>query len=84
VVRVHAEAPPFFVIQGSHDSLVMAEEAVTFVEALREKSAASVLFAELEGAQHAFEVFESPRTAHAVLAVAAFLEKVRRDGQSAA
>lgn len=82
LVRVHAEAPPFFVIQGSHDSLVMAEEAVTFVEALREKSNASVLFAELEGAQHAFEVFESPRTAHAVLAVAAFLEKVRREGQS--
>lgn len=84
VVRVHAEAPPFFVIQGSHDSLVMAEEAVTFVEALREKSNAPVLFAELEGAQHAFEVFDSPRTEHAVLAVAAFLEKVRREGQAVA
>ena len=84
VVRVHAEAPPFFVIQGSHDSLVMAEEAVTFVGALREKSNAPVLFAELEGAQHAFEIFQSPRTEHAVLAVAAFLEKVRGEGQAPA
>ncbi len=82
--RVHAEAPPFFVIQGSHDSLVMAEEAVTFVAALREKSNAPVLFAELEGAQHAFEIFQSPRTEHAVLAVAAFLEKVRSEGQAGA
>ena len=84
VVRVHAEAPPFFVIQGSHDSLVMAEEAVTFVGALREKSNAPVLFAELEGAQHAFEIFHSPRTEHAVLAVAAFLEKVRGESQDVA
>ena len=84
VVRAHAGAPPFFVIQGSHDSLVMAEEAVTFVGALREKSDAPVLFAELEGAQHAFEIFQSPRTEHAVLAVAAFLEKVRGEAQAAA
>ncbi|MEM9176965.1 MAG: alpha/beta hydrolase [Myxococcota bacterium] len=83
IVRVHAEAPPFFVIQGAHDSLVMAEEAVTFVDALREKSNAPVLFAELEGAQHAFEIFQSPRTEHAVLAVAAFLERVRSEGQAA-
>lgn len=84
VVRAHAGAPPFFVIQGSHDSLVMAEEAVTFVDALREKSNAPVLFAELEGAQHAFEIFQSPRTEHAVLAVAAFLEKVRGEAQASA
>ena len=79
VARVHAQAPPFFVIQGSHDSLVMAEEAVTFVSALREKSAQPVLFVELEGAQHAFEIFHSPRTEHAVRGVAAFLEKIWSD-----
>ncbi len=79
LVRVHADAPPFLVIQGSHDSLVMSEEADTFVEALRTKSAQAVLHVELRGAQHAFEIFHSPRTEHTVRGVAAFLEKVHRD-----
>lgn len=81
VVRVHAEAPPFLVIQGSHDSLVMAEEADTFVAALREKSAQPVLHAELAGAQHAFEIFNSPRTEHAVRAAATFLDRIREDSE---
>jgi acetyl esterase/lipase len=79
VTRAHSEAPPFFVIQGSHDSLVFAEEADTFVSILREKSVEPVLHAELYGAQHAFEIFHSPRTAHAVNGVTAFLEKVHAD-----
>ena len=84
VTRVHSEAPPFFVIQGSHDSLVFAEEAVTFVSALREKSVQPVLHVELNGAQHAFEIFHSPRTAHAVHGVTGFLEKVYADHQAKA
>ncbi|MCP4905136.1 MAG: alpha/beta hydrolase [bacterium] len=79
LARVHAEAPPFLVIQGTHDSLVMAEEAVTFVSALRAVSTRPVLYAELKGAQHAFEIFHSPRTEHAIRAVAAFLEGVHSD-----
>jgi hypothetical protein len=59
----------------------MAEEAVTFVRALENRSEAVVLHAELEGAQHAFEVFEGPRTAFAVRAVAAFLEHIRAQEQ---
>jgi acetyl esterase/lipase len=84
VTRIHSEAPPFFVIQGSHDSLVFAEEAVTFVSALREKSVQPVLYVELNGAQHAFEIFHSPRTAHAVHGVTGFLEKVYADHQAKA
>lgn len=79
ITRVHAEAPPFFVIQGSHDTLVFANEARTFVTALREKSTQPVLHAELQGAQHAFDVFHSVRSAHAVRAVTAFLERIRAD-----
>jgi len=82
VTRVHSEAPPFLVIQGSHDSLVFAEEAVTFVSALRAKSLQPVLHVELYGAQHAFEIFHSPRTAHAVNGVTGFLEKVYADYQT--
>ena len=38
-----------------------------------------MLFAELAGAQHAFEIFHSPRSEHAVRGVVAFLEKVHAD-----
>ncbi len=76
VTRVHDEVPPFFVIQGSHDSLVFTEEAGTFVDQLRKVSRKPVQHAELPGAQHAFEIFHSPRSAHAVRAATAFLEWV--------
>jgi acetyl esterase/lipase len=76
VARVHEAVPPFFVIQGSHDSLVFAEEARTFVARLRAVSREVVQHAELPGAQHAFEIFHSPRSAHAVRATTAFLEWV--------
>ena len=38
LTRVSAEAPPFLVVQGTHDSLVFVEEAREFVRVLREKS----------------------------------------------
>ncbi len=78
IARVHADAPPFLVVQGTHDSLVFVEEARAFVEALREKSHSPVLYLELEGAQHAFDTFHSVRSAHAVRAVTAFLEETHR------
>jgi acetyl esterase/lipase len=73
-VRVSADAPPFLVVQGTHDTLVFVEEAREFVRALREKSRAPVHYLELRGAQHAFEIFHSVRSQYAVRAAAAFLE----------
>jgi acetyl esterase/lipase len=70
--RVHGEAPPFLVIHGANDSLVPVGEARTFVRTLRE-AGVSVTYAELPGAQHAFEVFRSIRTAHVVDAIARWL-----------
>jgi acetyl esterase/lipase len=77
ITRISEQAPPFLVIQGTHDTLVFVEEAREFVRALKEKSRAPVAYLEMVGAQHAFDVFHSPRSAHAVRAAAAFLEKVR-------
>jgi acetyl esterase/lipase len=71
--RVHADAPPFFVVHGTHDSLTPIEEARHFVELLRESSREPVCFAEIPGAQHAFEIFHSPRTTHVVSGVERFL-----------
>ncbi len=74
ILRVSADAPPFLVIQGTHDTLVFVEEAREFVRALREKSRAPVYYLELEGGQHAFEIFHSVRSQYAVRAATAFLE----------
>ena len=76
IVRVHEEAPPFFAIHGDKDTLVPVAEARHFIGALREKSSEPVLYAELPGAQHAFEIFPSVRTAHTVNAVHRFLAYV--------
>ena len=48
-------------------------EARQFVRALREKTRERVVYAELPGAQHAFEIFPSVRTIHAVNSVHRFL-----------
>lgn len=73
ILRITDEAPDFFVVHGDTDSLVDVNQARRFVEALREKSSAHVVYAELKGAQHAFDIFESPRTGHMVRAVANYL-----------
>ena len=49
-------APPFFVLHGTNDSLVPVGQARTFVDELRKESNRPVVYAELPGAQHAFEM----------------------------
>jgi len=75
--RIGTDAPPFLVIQGSHDTLAWADEAREFADTLREKSHHPVHYLEFEGGQHAFDTFHSFRSACAVRAAAAFLESVR-------
>ncbi len=71
--RINPDAPPFFVVHGTRDTLVPMAEARVFVELLREVSKAPVLYAELPGAQHAFEIFPSERTGHTLMGVERFL-----------
>jgi acetyl esterase/lipase len=77
--RVNVAAPPFFVVQGANDTLVPVGEARRFVDRLRRSSSAAVAYAELPGAQHAFEIFPSIRTAHVVAGVADFLGVVHAE-----
>jgi dipeptidyl aminopeptidase/acylaminoacyl peptidase len=74
--RIHPDAPPFLVIHGTHDSLAPVAEARLFVELLRKTSRQTVGYVELPEAQHAFEVFHSPRTSHVLGAVDRFLASV--------
>jgi acetyl esterase/lipase len=71
------DAPPFFVIHGAHDSLVNVNEARELVRRLRERSNSTVAYAELPGAQHAFDVFASIRSAHVIRAAERFLRVVQ-------
>jgi acetyl esterase/lipase len=73
LLRITADAPDFFVLHGAHDSLVSVEQARLFVQRLREVSTATVVYAELPGAQHAFDVFPSIRSQHVVRAVDRYL-----------
>jgi acetyl esterase/lipase len=70
---VGTEIPPFFVIHGDHDTLVPVGEARAFAEALRAASPGRVCYAEIPGAQHAFEIFPSLRTTFVVHGVERFL-----------
>lgn len=73
ILRITPDTPDFFVIHGELDTLVAVEQARLFVAELRRTSQKSVVYAELPGAQHAFDVFHSIRSAHAVRAVDRYL-----------
>ncbi|VBA38114.1 Carboxylesterase NlhH [Mycobacterium attenuatum] len=74
--HVRADAPPFFVLHGADDSLIPVVEAREFVDELRGVSKSPVAYAELPNAQHAFDIFGSPRAHQAAEAVARFLSWV--------
>lgn len=73
IAHVGPHAPPFFVIQGHNDVLVWHEEAQVFVDRLGAASEQPVSYWEVPGAQHAFDTFNSHRSAAAVDAVQAFI-----------
>ena len=74
--RLRADAPPFFVLHGHNDSLIPVGEAEEFVDELRAVSKSPVAYAELPNAQHAFDIFSSPRAHQSAEAVARFLSWV--------
>ena len=75
---IRQDAPPFLVVHGSLDTLAPVAQARAFAARLREVSAAPVLYAEMKGAQHAFDIFPSYRTARVIEGVERFLTSVRR------
>jgi dipeptidyl aminopeptidase/acylaminoacyl peptidase len=79
ITHVGPDAPPFFVLHGLNDSLVPVEQARTFVDELRKESTKPVVYAELPGAQHAFEIFPSVRANASVHAVERFLAVIRSE-----
>jgi acetyl esterase/lipase len=83
--RVHADAPPFLVIHGDRDSLLPVQDARNFAEALQATSRAPVVYAEMQGAQHAFDLIPSWRSIPVIESIERFLATVhaRRGEQGA-
>ncbi|MFP3712421.1 alpha/beta hydrolase [Puerhibacterium sp. TATVAM-FAB25] len=69
-------APPVFVAHGDRDTYAPVEGARAFVRHLREGSSSPVVYAELPGGQHAFDLFASWRGAAVVDGVERFLTHV--------
>lgn len=86
--HVRKDAPPFLLIHGDRDTLVPVAESRRFAQTLRDASDAPVLYAEVKGAQHAFDIFHSVRGRYAVRTIVAFLRtkehRKRTKGQSVA
>ena len=72
IYRVGNHAPPFFMLHGDRDSLAPVAGARHFRARLAEQSEHPVVYAELAGAQHAFEIFPSVRSTNAIFGVERF------------
>jgi acetyl esterase/lipase len=73
IYRITNAAPPALIVHGDLDTLAPVERARAFVDKLRATSPNPVVYVELRGAHHAFEVFNSIRTMHAIAGVDLFL-----------
>jgi acetyl esterase/lipase len=69
---VNADACPFFVAHGTNDTLTSVEAAAHFAEQVRSTSAGPVIYAQLPGAQHGFDLFRSLRLERVIDGIEAF------------
>ncbi|MFD2768082.1 Acetyl esterase/lipase [Micromonospora eburnea] len=83
LAHITADAPPFLVAHGDLDPLVPVADARHFADQLRRTSTNAVVYAELRGANHAFDLYHSVRFEAVVDAIEAFTAWVRsRQGRA--
>ena len=70
------DMPPMLVVHGEKDTLIPPSDVRAFVERVRAVSSRPVLYAELPGAHHDFDLFESIRSAAVSQAVEQFTARV--------
>lgn len=74
---LRSDAPPIFVAHGEYDTLVPASQARSLADRLREVSTSPVVYAELPGGPHNFDLFHSIRFEILIGAIEAFTAWVR-------
>lgn len=72
-----SQAPPFFLAHGDHDSYVPVELARDLEQHLRSQSGHEVVYVELPGAQHGFDIFGSWRFSAVIDGLQVFLTGLR-------
>lgn len=75
--QVRPDAPPFMIIHGDFDSIVLAKESQVFAKALNGEGV-DVAYHEVPGAQHGYDAIPSIRTRAVCRRVAAFFIEVAR------
>ena len=70
------DMPPMLVVHGEKDMLIPVADARAFVERVRAVSSRPVIYAELPGAHHDFDMYESIRSAAVSQAVEQFTARV--------
>ena len=76
--QINRGAPPALIVHGTHDVLAPVEEARLFAAELRAQSDQPVVYVELPGAHHAFDLFHSARGLHVVAGIHDFLGRLLR------
>jgi len=79
---ITADAPPFLIIHGALDTLVLVEDARTFAGHVQRVSRRPVAYAELPGTQHNFDFFHSVRFHSVTDAIVRFAELTRGSAES--
>jgi acetyl esterase/lipase len=81
---INPAAPPFLVVHGALDTLVLKEEARGFANQLRAVSRQPVVYAELPGTHHNFDFFHSLRSHTVADAIVRFTELTMEAGRAEA
>ena len=71
--QINGSQVPMFVIHGDKDCVIPVEQSRDFVKELKKQALVPVVYAELPGAQHGFDIFHSIRTEFHIEAVGKFL-----------
>ncbi len=79
---VHPGAPPFLIAHGTQDTLVPPTRAHALAEQLREVSRQPVLWIELPGAQHTFDLLDSLRYRSLIDGIEVFAARVLDPGRA--
>ena len=72
----HGDMPPMLVVHGEKDLSFSPPDVRAFVKRVRTVSSRPVIYAELPGAHHDFDLYESIRSAAVSKAVEQFTERV--------
>jgi len=72
MAHARADAPPFLIVHGDRDTVISSAGARRFTEGLQAVSARPVVYAELPGGHHSFDLYHSPRFEAVVNAVETF------------